>query len=212
MPDQLSGMVKEDGASLWRTAGLPWSPRRRLLELPPALKTAGRFGLTQLVVSCGLILAAWWWVAVWLTCCISQVHVQISSLPVTCCGGTFVQDPLKMQGCITCCFPFCKEALNLIPSQDHVKTRMPLYQHSVCNLVRASHIPRSLLFNGTMCYKLRIWGGMKAASPSIHPHTKLHGAATAYNNNNNKKRGARKHLGLFLLVTTGALFKMSALL
>lgn len=109
--------------------------------------------------------------------------------PFTCCGGTSVQDPLKMQGCVTCCFPFCKEALNLTPSQDHVKTRMPLYQHSICNLVRASHIPRSLLFNVTMCYKLRIWGGMKAASPSIHPHTKLHGAATAYNNNNNKKRG-----------------------
>lgn len=97
-----------------------------------------------------------------MACCVVDLLYQSGSrsdlkplVSMTCCGGTFMQDPLKMQGYITCCFPFYKEALNLIPSQDHVKTRMPLYQHSICHLERASHIPRSLLLNVTMCYKLR---------------------------------------------------------
>lgn len=73
--------------------------------------------------------------------------------------------PWGLQDSVTWCFPLYSEILNLMPSQDHDKARLPLYLHSTSRVLRARFIPENLLLDITVCYQLRMWGGMKAASP-----------------------------------------------
>lgn len=114
--------------------------------------------------------------------------------------------PWGLQGSVTWCFPLCSKILNLMPSQDHVEARLPLYLHSISHVLRARFIPKDLLLDITVCYPLRMWGGRKAASPCTPLQVPaLQGSSSFQLKKNNQRKGqGNKGKGLFLLGTMGA--------
>lgn len=115
--------------------------------------------------------------------------------------------PWGLQGSVTWCFPLYSEILNLMPSQDHDEARLPLYLPSTSHVLRARFIPKNLLLDITVCYQLRMWGGMKAASPPTPLQVPaLQGSSSFQLKKKKKQRKGQgnKGKGFFLLGTVGA--------
>lgn len=101
----------------------------------------------------------------------------------------------------------CHLLLSIVQWGFKSEARLLLCLHGISHLLRARFIPRSLLLDITVCYQLRIWGGMKAAPPctplQVPP---LQGCSSFQlkKKRHQRKEQGNKGKGMFLLGTMGA--------